>query len=90
MRRKLFPGGEMVVFGKHGSDVCTAAVRAARLHTGGRKILYSGYHGWHDWFVAEGKPELYRFEANDLEGLTRLFGEHAGQVAAVLMEPDFR
>ncbi|MCX6609046.1 MAG: aminotransferase class III-fold pyridoxal phosphate-dependent enzyme [Acidobacteria bacterium] len=85
--RKLFPGGEMVVFGKHGSDACTVAVRAARLHTGRRKILYSGYHGWHDWFVAEGKPELYRFDANDGEGLTRLFAEHAGQVAAVMMEP---
>ena len=85
--RKLFPGGEMVVFGKHGSDACTAAVRAARLHTGRRKILYSGYHGWNDWFVAEGKPELYRFGANDLAGWARLFAEHAGQVAAVMIEP---
>jgi glutamate-1-semialdehyde aminotransferase len=44
----LFPGAEMALFGKHGSDMCTAAIRTARLHTRRRTVLYSGYHGWHD------------------------------------------
>ncbi len=96
MLRRRTPGAEMVVFGKHGSDACTVAVRLARLHTGRRKILYSGYHGWHDWYVqhthpglaAPGSyPELFRFPPNDTRSLEQLLADHAGEVAAVMIEP---
>src|SRR5262249_50713858 len=77
-------------------DVCTAAVRVARLHTGRRKVLFSGYHGWHDWYAEALAPELadpsappglFRFRLNDLDGFCRLVQQHDGQVAAVLLEP---
>jgi glutamate-1-semialdehyde aminotransferase len=44
----LFPGAEMALFGKNGSDVTTAAVRMAREFCGRPLVLYGGYHGWHD------------------------------------------
>src|SRR5262249_47046669 len=36
---EAIPCAEMVLLGKNGSDACTAAIRAARLHTGRRKVL---------------------------------------------------
>jgi len=56
---RLFPdhpfGDHKVVFGKNGSDVTSAAVRLARVATGRLPVvkLYGGYHGWHDWTVAD-------------------------------------
>ena len=39
-------------FGKNGADVTTIAVRIARAVTGRDHIAYCGYHGWHDWYIA--------------------------------------
>jgi glutamate-1-semialdehyde 2,1-aminomutase len=94
----LFPGAEAATFGKNGSDVCTAAVRLARVHTGRQVILHCGYHGWQDWyaerygFAATGiptreQPLLVPFEPNNLEQVARLLEAHRGQVAAVMLEP---
>lgn len=49
---RLIPCAEMVRFGKNGSDVTSAAVRLARACTGRNYIISSGYHGWHDWAIA--------------------------------------
>jgi glutamate-1-semialdehyde 2,1-aminomutase len=93
----LIPGAEMALFGKHGSDVCTTAVRTARLVTGRRKVLYSGYHGWHDWYVEsvvqphlrrpDAPDELFRFALNDIGGFETLAEAHRGEIAAVMLEP---
>jgi len=92
------PCAEMVLFGKNGSDVCTAAVRLARRYTSRAKILVCGYHGWQDWYVEKdgfahtGVPEhseqlVYPFPFNDLEQFQSLMGTHKGQIAAVMLEP---
>jgi glutamate-1-semialdehyde aminotransferase len=88
---------EKVRFGKNGSDVTTAAVRAARAITGRDKIACCGYHGWQDWYIGttgrnKGVPNLVRslthkFEYNNPESLEKLFSENPKQVAAVIMEP---
>lgn len=94
----MFPGAEAATFGKNGSDVCTAAVRMARVHTGKQVVLSCGYHGWHDWWVERygfaatgvplrGEPLLFSFPPNDLEAVQRLFETHRGNVAAVMLEP---
>jgi glutamate-1-semialdehyde 2,1-aminomutase len=46
------PCAEMVRYAKGGGEACTIAVRIARGVTGRDKILFSGYHGWHDWYLA--------------------------------------
>ncbi|MBW1780431.1 MAG: aminotransferase class III-fold pyridoxal phosphate-dependent enzyme [Deltaproteobacteria bacterium] len=92
------PCAEMVLFGKNGSDVCTAGARMARVFSGRRKILTCGYHGWQDfWVEKEGfartgvpdRPEVlnHSFRFNDLDDFERLFKEHRDDLAAVMLEP---
>jgi glutamate-1-semialdehyde 2,1-aminomutase len=92
----MIPCAEMAIFGKHGSDVCTLAVRMARLYTGRKKILFSGYHGWHEWYaellqpklkVSSDPPIVFNFELNNLSSLLALINEHSGDIAAVMIEP---
>lgn len=93
---ETIPCAEMTLFGKNGSDVCTAAVRIARVHTRRPKVLFSGYSGWHDPFAQVFEPALaqpghaqsaFRFTTGDLAQVRAQFAEHAGQVAAVILEP---
>ena len=44
------PSAEMVRYAKGGGDACAVAARIARGATGKDIILFSGYHGWHDWY----------------------------------------
>lgn len=46
------PCAEMVRYAKCGGEACAMAVRIARGATGRDKILFCGYHGWHDWYLA--------------------------------------
>ena len=43
------PCAEMVRFAKGGGDACAIAIRIARGTTGKDKVVFCGYHGWHDW-----------------------------------------
>jgi glutamate-1-semialdehyde 2,1-aminomutase/spore coat polysaccharide biosynthesis protein SpsF len=91
----MCPGVEAVRFGKSGSDAVSAAVRAARAYTGRDHVLVSGYHGWHDWYIAtttrnRGVPEavtglVSTFPFDDLEALRA--GLSAVNVAAIVLEP---
>ncbi len=49
---ELVPCAEMVRFCKGGGEANMVAVRIARAATGRSKVLFSGYHGWHDWYIA--------------------------------------
>jgi glutamate-1-semialdehyde 2,1-aminomutase len=46
------PSAEMVRYTKGGGEACAVAVRIARGATGRDKIIFCGYHGWHDWYQA--------------------------------------
>lgn len=92
------PSAEMTAFGKNGSDVCSLAVRLARVSTGRRKILVCGYHGFQDWyaelagFAHSGVPEretalVFRFRFNDLQSFRHLLNLHGADLAAVMLEP---
>lgn len=93
-----FPGNDMVVFAKNGSDVCTVAARLARIATGKTVILSCGFHGWQDfaldYFSAAdsgipSRPErvLHKFVFNDRDGFLKLFAQHRDNLAAVMIEP---
>ncbi len=46
------PCAEMVRYAKCGGEACAIAIRIARGATGRDKVLFCGYHGWHDWYLA--------------------------------------
>ena len=91
------PCAESARFGKNGADVNTIAVRVARSVTGRDHIAYCGYHGWHDWYIANtdlnrGIPKFnqklaHSFKYNDLDSLEKIFKKNPGKVACVIMEP---
>lgn len=94
---KHIPCAEMVRFGKNGSDVTSGAIRVARAATGRDYVAVCGYHGWHDWYIGSttrnlGVPKAtqeltHKFVYNDIDSLKKLFVEHPGKFAAVIMEP---
>jgi glutamate-1-semialdehyde 2,1-aminomutase len=91
------PSAEMVRFGKNGSDATTVGVRVARAYTKRDHIAYCGYHGWHDWFIANtdlnagipnfNKKLAHSFNYNDLGSLEALFKKYKNKIAVVIMEP---
>ena len=93
----MIPCAEMVRFGKNGSDTTTGAIRLARAYTGRDHVAQCGYHGWHDWSMANtprnlGIPQAVKdlthtFKYNDIKSLEKLFDERPNQFAAVIMEP---
>jgi glutamate-1-semialdehyde 2,1-aminomutase len=49
---RTIPCAEMVRYAKCGGEACAIAVRIARGATGRDLVLFCGYHGWHDWYLA--------------------------------------
>lgn len=49
---ELHPWADMVRFGRCGGEAMAMAVRIARARTRRDKVLFCGYHGWHDWYLA--------------------------------------
>ena len=97
---ELIPWAEMVKFGKNGSDVTSAAIRLARAATGRKYVAKCRQHPFfsvHDWFIgatvmrsgtAAGIGDLtLDFNYNDLASVDRVFAEHPGQIAGVILEP---
>jgi glutamate-1-semialdehyde aminotransferase len=84
-----------VKYGRNGSDVTAAAIRAARHITGRDYILSSGYHGWlvappNKSGLAQSERDLVRefsFGA-DVFSMNEVQGVPANQIAAVIVEPD--
>ena len=48
------------------------AVRIARAATGRSKVLFSGYHGWHDWYIGANLVEGNPLARHLLPGITPL------------------
>lgn len=95
----LTEAGEMVKFAKDGSDTTTAAVKLARAYTGRDLVARCAdqpFFAVDDWFIgstamAAGIPRAIRdltvqFRYNDIDSLRRLFAEHPGEIACVILE----
>jgi glutamate-1-semialdehyde aminotransferase len=91
---ELVPCAEQVRFAKNGADATGGAIRAARAYTGREHVIATGYHGYHDWYIASterdagvpvGNRELiHSVSYNDLGALDRALAERP--TAAVIME----
>jgi glutamate-1-semialdehyde aminotransferase len=93
---EMIPGAEGVRFLKGGAEANSAALRMARAYTGREVVLICGYRGWHDqWAALRDLPGIPRalqsltdgFEFNNLDSLRQALEAHAGQVAAVIIDP---
>jgi glutamate-1-semialdehyde aminotransferase len=91
---ELVPCAERVRFAKNGADATGGAIRAARALTGREHVIATGYHGYHDWYIASteldvGVPKanrelIHAVPYNDLPALEWALGEE--EIAAVIME----
>ena len=48
----IHPWAEQVKFARTGGEMMSMAIRLARASTSRDKILFCGYHGWHDWYLS--------------------------------------
>jgi glutamate-1-semialdehyde aminotransferase len=48
----LHPWAGMVRYGRTGGEAMAIAVRIARAATNKQLVLFCGYHGWNDWYLA--------------------------------------
>ena len=65
----LHPWADMVRFARSGGEAMTVAVRISRALTGREKIAFSGYHGWHDWYLAANLSDDSALDGHLLAGL---------------------
>ncbi len=95
----LIPGADMIKFAKNGSDATTAAVKLARAYTGRDLVAVCSdqpFFSVDDWFigttpVSAGIPEVTKklsvnFKYNDISSLEKVFENHPGKIACVIME----
>lgn len=78
----LIPCAEMVRYAKGGGEACAIAVRIARGATGRDRVLFCGYHGWQDWYLAanlDAESSLNQFLFPGIEpiGVPRALSETA-------------
>ncbi len=65
----LHPWAEMARFARTGGEACAIAVRIARAATGKGVAAFSGYHGWHDWYLAANLAHSANLDGQLLPGL---------------------
>ena len=96
----LIPWVDMVKFAKNGSTVTTAATKLARAYTGRKYIVRCAEHSffsYDDWFIGDtvmdaGIPDetkglTLQFHYNDINSVKKVFDEHKGEIACLIMEP---
>jgi glutamate-1-semialdehyde 2,1-aminomutase len=69
MLASIIPCADMVRFCKGGGEANAIAVRIARAATGREKVLFCGYHGWHDWYLAANLDSPAGLEGHLLPGI---------------------
>jgi len=66
---ELHPWAEMVRYSRGGGDAMAIAVRIARASSHKDIVLFSGYHGWHDWYLSANLSDDSALDGQLLPGL---------------------
>lgn len=66
---ELHPWASMVRYARTGGEAMAIAVRIARAKTGKDKVLFCGYHGWSDWYLAANLADDKALDGHLLPGL---------------------
>lgn len=69
---ELHPWAGKVRFARGGGEAMAMSVRIARAATGRSGVLFCGYHGWHDWYLAANLGESHALDGHLLPGLAPL------------------
>jgi glutamate-1-semialdehyde aminotransferase len=67
---KIHPWAGMARYTRSGGEAMMVAVRIARAKTKKDKVLFCGYHGWHDWYLAANLAEDSALDGHLLPGLS--------------------
>ena len=67
---EIHPWADMVRYAKSGGESATIAIRIARAKTKKDIVLFCGYHGWHDWYLASNLGDEHNLEGHLLPGLS--------------------
>lgn len=65
----LHPWSDMARFTCSGGEAIAVAIRIARAKTGKEKVLFCGYHGWSDWYLAANIGDEKALDGQHLSGL---------------------
>tara|TARA_B100000989_G_scaffold277910_1_gene239224 strand:+ start:7499 stop:8797 length:1299 start_codon:yes stop_codon:yes gene_type:complete len=60
---------DQVKFAKGGGEAMAIAIRLARASSNKDEIAFSGYHGWHDWYLATNLQSTKNLNKHLLKGL---------------------
>ena len=66
---ELHPWFQMVRYARSGGEAMSIAVRIARAHAKKDKVLFSGYHGWTDWYLAANLNDGNHLDGQLMPGL---------------------
>ena len=66
----LHPWAKKVRYARSGGESMAVAVRIARSYTQRDIILFCGYHGWHDWYLAANLSDDKALDGHLLPGLS--------------------
>ena len=69
---KLHPWAQNVKYCRTGGESMSVAIRLARAFNKRDKILFCGYHGWHDWYLSANLKNSKNLEPHLLKGLDPL------------------
>jgi glutamate-1-semialdehyde 2,1-aminomutase len=66
---EMHPWADMVRYSRTGGESMAIAVRIARAKSQKDKVLFCGYHGWHDWYLAANLSDDKALDGHLLPGL---------------------
>lgn len=67
---ELHPWAEQVRYAKTGGEALAVAIRIARAATNKEVILFCGYHGWSDWYIAANLGDNKALDGQHIAGLS--------------------
>ena len=68
----MHPWSGMVRYTRGGGEAMAVAIRIARAHTRRDVVLFSGYHGWQDWYLSANLGEDDALDGQLMPGLEPL------------------
>ena len=69
---KIHPWAQNVRYCRTGGESMSIAIRLARAYNNREKILFCGYHGWHDWYLSANIKNKNSLNNHLLSGLEPL------------------